>query len=109
MASSNMSSLLVWRWRVGRSTAAGLALAMAGCAALTALVFWLLWSPKPDVALIEALPRSATDGGFVSSASCRSCHPREYASWHASYHRRMTQPATPDAVKGTFDGKVYEL
>jgi hypothetical protein len=32
--------------------------------------------------------------GFATSNSCRSCHPSEYASWHASYHRRMTQSAS---------------
>lgn len=32
--------------------------------------------------------------GFASSNACRSCHPAEYASWHASYHRSMTQSAT---------------
>lgn len=33
------------------------------------------------------------DGGFVTSNACRSCHPAEYSSWHASFHRRMTQSA----------------
>lgn len=32
--------------------------------------------------------------GFVTSNACRSCHPAEYASWHASFHRRMTQSAS---------------
>jgi hypothetical protein len=31
--------------------------------------------------------------GFATSGACRSCHPAEYSSWHASFHRRMTQPA----------------
>ncbi|MEJ6602075.1 MAG: hypothetical protein ACKVI3_04095 [Verrucomicrobiia bacterium] len=25
---------------------------------------------------------------YVSSETCRSCHPSNYDSWHASYHRR---------------------
>lgn len=41
--------------------------------------------------------------GYVSSSECRSCHPSEYASWHASYHRTMTQVASPESVKGRFD------
>ena len=41
---------------------------------------------------------------YVSSNECRSCHPREYASWFHSYHRTMTQLATPEAVMGPFDG-----
>jgi Cytochrome c554 and c-prime len=31
--------------------------------------------------------------GFATSNTCRSCHPAEYSSWHASYHRSMTQSA----------------
>jgi hypothetical protein len=42
---------------------------------------------------------------YASSNQCRSCHPREYASWFGSYHRTMTQLATPDAVMGPFDGE----
>ena len=30
---------------------------------------------------------------IVSSETCRSCHPGNYASWHASFHRSMTQVA----------------
>jgi hypothetical protein len=36
--------------------------------------------------------------GFVTSNACRSCHPAEYSSWHASYHRTMTQSATLASV-----------
>ncbi len=44
------------------------------------------------------------DQGFVSSAACRACHPDHYSTWHASFHRTMTQPAAPGAVLGDFDG-----
>lgn len=40
---------------------------------------------------------------YISSNECRSCHPSEYASWHETYHRRMTQQTTPDTVLGAFD------
>jgi hypothetical protein len=43
-------------------------------------------------------PISVGRAGFVGSSACRSCHPQEYASWHASFHRRMTQSATLAAV-----------
>jgi hypothetical protein len=36
------------------------------------------------------LPKPRSDG-FVGSARCRSCHPQAYESWHASWHRTMTQ------------------
>ena len=41
---------------------------------------------------------------YVSSQTCRACHPSQYASWHASYHRTMTQVATPESVAAGFDG-----
>ena len=41
--------------------------------------------------------------GYVSSDACRSCHPTQYASWASSYHRRMTQLATPESVIGSFE------
>src|SRR5262249_35956126 len=42
----------------------------------------------------------------VSSDTCRACHPSQYASWRASYHRTMTQVATPEAVVASFDHVV---
>lgn len=41
--------------------------------------------------------------GYVSSRTCRSCHPQEHASWHGSFHRRMTELVTPEAVVADFD------
>ena len=52
----------------------------------------------------EILPRPRTEGGYVSSDKCQSCHPSQYASWHHSYHRTMTQVATPQSVVGDFEG-----
>jgi hypothetical protein len=44
----------------------------------------------------------ATDG-YVSSQACQACHPSQYASWHRSYHRTMTQVATPESIAARFD------
>lgn len=62
------------------------------------------------------LPRASQSAGFVSSRSCRSCHPGEYASWHRTFHRTMTQPATPQAVVPDWNdvtlssrGRTYRL
>jgi hypothetical protein len=52
--------------------------------------------PEPDV------PIEVVDDEYQSSSSCRACHPDQYASWHRSYHRTMTQIATPDSVIGDF-------
>ena len=48
--------------------------------------------------------------GYISSETCRSCHPSQYASWHASYHRTMAEVATPGTVATSFDGvRVTEV
>lgn len=44
--------------------------------------------------------------GYVASDACRACHPGNYDSWHRSYHRTMTQRATPQAVLGAFAGQT---
>ena len=41
--------------------------------------------------------------GYVSSDQCKACHPREYATWHSSYHRTMTQRPSSDTVAGLFN------
>ena len=41
---------------------------------------------------------------FVTSSSCQDCHAKQYKSWHQSYHRTMTQVASPENFVGRFDG-----
>lgn len=53
-------------------------------------------------------PIEVTGDRYVSSRTCRACHPGQYASWHASYHRTMTQVATPQSVATSFDGVRVE-
>jgi hypothetical protein len=53
-------------------------------------------------------PVQAPDGGYTSSDACRACHPSQYASWHTSYHRTMTQLATPSTVLPAWDGVTVE-
>ena len=83
----------------------------------------ILWSSETNrrveaietrEAAVPHLDRAAD--GFVTSDACRACHPDQYASWHASYHRTMTTVATPETVKGDFDavtlasrGRTYAL
>lgn len=58
--------------------------------------------------LAANIPRQDTQPEFVSSDACRACHQQEYDSWHASYHRTMTRPATPENVIGNFDNQMLE-
>ena len=44
--------------------------------------------------------------GYVSSKTCRACHPSQYDSWYGSFHRTMTQIATPETVRADFDHVV---
>lgn len=43
---------------------------------------------------------------WAGSNTCRTCHRDQYRSWHRTWHRTMTQEATPDTVRGAFDGRV---
>ncbi len=53
-------------------------------------------------------PIEVVGDGFVSSDGCRACHPSQYATWHGSFHRTMTQIAGPDTVRADFDGVVVQ-
>ncbi len=59
-------------------------------------------------ALLDKIPREGR-AGYVTSDSCRSCHPAQYDSWHKSFHRTMTQHATPEGVRGDFNGTKLNL
>jgi predicted CXXCH cytochrome family protein len=96
----------------------GLALAARGAArpammALLAcvLVVALLAATRsaPSRASVSGAPLRTVEGTAAGSGACRSCHPSEHASWHRSFHRTMTQLATPDTVKGPFDGVRLEV
>ncbi|MFQ5696776.1 MAG: multiheme c-type cytochrome [Myxococcota bacterium] len=63
---------------------------------------WPLRLSEPEV---RTRPLEVHSDGYVSSSACQACHPREYATWRASYHRRMTQEASPDSVLARFDGR----
>ena len=55
------------------------------------------------------LPYRRDDNEYASSASCRECHSDEHKSWHASYHRSMTQLMSPETVQAVFDGQAHEF
>jgi predicted CXXCH cytochrome family protein len=47
-------------------------------------------------------PQVGGPAGYVGSKACRSCHEDQYASWHRSYHRTMTQIPAADTVQADF-------
>ena len=85
-------------------TAPAILLVLAGCALGISIAVAL--EPLPVESRVADRPIEVADDGFVSSDTCRSCHPSEYASWHGSFHRTMTQVATPETVRADFDGVV---
>ncbi|MBM82122.1 MAG: hypothetical protein CMJ78_16260 [Planctomycetaceae bacterium] len=50
----------------------------------------------------EHLPQKVNRKGFVSSDACIKCHRDQHKTWHDSYHRSMTQVASPDAIRADF-------
>ena len=104
---------------------------LATAVSVTLLIGWVTWEPDSRPSVLEAaeltegvssqrrkvfkdhlLPRQATGSEYVSSQTCRSCHPGQFSTWHRTFHRTMTQAAGPDSVipahSGQFDGKRLE-
>jgi Cytochrome c552/Cytochrome c554 and c-prime len=79
--------------------AASAALGITGAATL---------DPRPPEHQIAGRPVQQREDGFVSSDACKACHPNQYDSWHASYHRTMTQVATPETALTSFAGLTIE-
>jgi hypothetical protein len=48
-------------------------------------------------------PLSLAGSSYTGSGACRACHPGNYASWHRTFHRTMTQEATAASVLGDFE------
>jgi predicted CXXCH cytochrome family protein len=63
---------------------------------------------KREALLRQSVPRSENPG-YVRSDRCLACHPSEYTTWHDSFHRTMTQVASPETVLGKFDGRELSL
>ena len=59
---------------------------------------------EPAPASEPNAPQQVASEGYATSSACQSCHPSQYASWHESYHRTMTQVASPETIFGNFDG-----
>ncbi len=113
---------------------------LLGCGILTAYFTFVFFgsdstSPEPNPGLVaepnagELLPArrqrepdrpvAKPAGDYVGSEGCRECHANEHRSWHASYHRTMTQVvSTADRLFGDFNnvtvtnhavGQIYRL
>lgn len=101
------------RHRRTRGIAQILILAVATAFAATA---WSVREPPPLETDITFRPIEDPTDGYVTSDTCRSCHPEQHATWMSTYHRTMTQQASPESILGDFnnvtltlDGEEYRL
>ncbi|MEO8494010.1 MAG: multiheme c-type cytochrome [Planctomycetota bacterium] len=76
------------------------------CFLLAIILTAIPWGNRsPITASADARPIEVLADGFASSKSCQECHPHEYRSWHASYHRTMTQVVTPKTAPASIQDK----
>jgi hypothetical protein len=83
----------------------GLILLCVATATLGTAAYLFAEHPRPEP-IVENRPIQVRDDGYVSSQTCKACHPDQYASWHDSYHRTMTQVATPATAQADFSDVV---
>jgi len=107
--------LVVLPWALKAFCASRRAIGYAATVAILATVAGFTWATRSydpsnqRVKRIVNRPLQEPDRGYVSSTACRACHPDQYDTWHDSFHRTMTQLATPESVVGTFDGLPFDL
>ncbi len=89
---------------------------IAWCLIITGVIVWQFASDQTtnEASSLynvssEARPVSIQSDGYVGSKTCQQCHQREYDTWHASYHRTMTQVASVESVVGDFDDVHLEF
>ena len=72
------------------------------------LTAFIALDPAIPESLVADRPIEVDADGYVSSDTCQACHPAEYESWYGSFHRTMTQVATPESVRADFDDVLVE-
>jgi hypothetical protein len=76
---------------------------VAAIASASVLTLISLRDSRREMPPPENRPITSQTDDYVTSNACRACHPGNYASWHASFHRTMTQVATPASLVGAAD------
>jgi len=57
----------------------------------------------------DSLPQFGGPTGYVTSASCKECHPKQFETWSRSYHRQMTQLMNTNTVQAKFNGVTMDF
>jgi len=92
-----------WRRRRAPSILVSLAL-VGGVLGMVLVRSTVVSPPAPSVD-----PHIVKEDGWVGSDACGTCHAFRHATWHASYHRSMTQLANSRSILAPFDGQELEL
>jgi predicted CXXCH cytochrome family protein len=94
----------------------GIAFAFLAAAVLGVWLWQMRLEAKVNSRASLTIPRVGRPEEYAGSDSCRACHPDQYSSWHHSFHRTMTQIASPESIRGNFndvnltlDGESYHL
>jgi hypothetical protein len=90
--------------RTRGAAGAALVCVLIGAPAALGGAFILLNDRRLPERAVTDRPIQVNDEAFTSSQTCKACHPDQYDSWHSSYHRTMTQVATPETARANFDG-----
>ena len=83
--------------------------------ALLLFVPAIMWFGVASIVLLRTSTDEETwntverhDDAFEGAATCRRCHPDQYRTWYASYHRTMTQSAGEETVTAPFAGEYVD-
>jgi len=61
---------------------------------------WIGLAADPPASSVRR--RASEMDGHLPSSECRECHKEQFDSWHRTFHRTMTQDASPETVLGDF-------
>jgi predicted CXXCH cytochrome family protein len=88
---------------------ATMTLALAAFLAGGIMIWEGRWPEQKAVENVDgALPPRPEESSYVTSTACQTCHGDQHAAWHKSYHRTMTQAATPANILAPFDNVRLE-
>ena len=81
------------------------------------MLLWIAWQsqaityrqPSTSRLPITTRPIEERRDQYVTSDACQACHPHNYHTWHATYHRTMTQLASSETVLAPFAGERITL
>jgi hypothetical protein len=98
-----------WRRRQPQPRGMGTVVAWGAVPVILAWAAVAFRQPIASPPAVTDMPIAVQEDGYVSSQTCLACHPHEHSTWYASYHRTMTQLASPQTVLGEFDDVHLEL